>query len=95
MVVRQMKHMQIDYDAVRLYFKQLKSALKNDVGLMQKMISEMTELILFEWSQHKENTANPEMRLMCARGLLMLMCLVEIGDFDWFKISLGIMTALK
>jgi hypothetical protein len=62
---------------------------------MQKVISEMTELILFEWSQHKENTANPEMRLMCARGLLMLMCLAEIGDFDWFKISLGIMTAFK
>jgi len=35
------------------------------------------------------------MRLMCARGLLMLMCLVEIGDFDWFKISLAIMTAFK
>ncbi len=35
------------------------------------------------------------MRLMCARGLLMLMCLVEIGDFDWFKISLEIMNAFK
>jgi hypothetical protein len=60
---------------------------------MQRVISEMTELILFEWSQHKENTENPEMRLMCARGLLMLMCLAEIGDFDWFKISFGIMSA--
>jgi len=42
--------MQIDYEAVRLYFKQLKSALKNEVPMMQKVISEMTELILFEWS---------------------------------------------
>ena len=33
------------------------------------------------------------MRLMCARGLLVLMCLVEIGDFDWFNTSLAIMNA--
>jgi hypothetical protein len=55
----------------------------------------MTELILFEWQQHSDNTANPEMRLMCARGLLMLMCLIEIGDYDWFDISFAIMSAFK
>lgn len=35
------------------------------------------------------------MRLMCARGLLMLMCLIEIGDYDWFEISNSIMTAFN
>ena len=32
---------------------------------------------------------------MCARGLLMLMCLEEIEEFDWLKISLEIMKAFK
>jgi|694.fasta_scaffold98311_3 hypothetical protein len=50
-----MKHMQIDFDAVRLYFKQLKSAVGNDVKKMQGMIQEMTDLIMLLWNENKNN----------------------------------------
>lgn len=29
---------------------------------------------------------------MCARGLLMLMCNHDFGDFDWFSVSHAVMT---
>lgn len=49
---------------------------------------ELTELIMY---QFKEQSDSQEIQLMCARGLLMLMCNPHFGDFDWFKVSLEIM----
>ena len=48
----------------------------------------MTELIMY---QLKENEDSQETQLMCARGLLMLMCNPHFGDFDWFKVSHAVM----
>jgi hypothetical protein len=53
----------------------------------------MTELILHEWSQC-QNSSSPEMRLMCARGILMLLHIEELDEFDWFEESLEIMSGV-
>lgn len=95
LLVRQMRHLQIDFKAVRLYFKLLKSALKGNDETFRSKVMEMVELILFEWSQVKDNAEAPEMRIMCARGILMLLHLEQIGDFDWFGVSYEIMNALQ
>lgn len=95
LIVRQMRHLQIDFKAVRLYFKLLQGALKNDSAQFRAKVQEMLELILFEWQQVKENKDAPEMRIMCARGILMLLHLEQIGDFDWFDVSYEIMSAVQ
>ena len=82
-IVRQMHYLQVDFRAVRQYFKQLKIALKNDAVVFKKAISEMTELILHEWKT-TAGSSSPEMMLMCGRGLLMLLHIEELGEFDWF-----------
>lgn len=92
-IVRQMDHLQIDFQAVRLYFKLLRQAIKDDDQLRDS-ISTMVELVMFEWSSCQNNT-QPEKRLMCARGLLMLLQIECISDFDWLKIAMEIITALN
>lgn len=49
---------------------------------------ELAELIMYQFKEHSDSQ---EIQLMCARGLLMLMCNPHFGDFDWFKVSLEIM----
>lgn len=44
-----------------------------------QQISEMLELIEYELSTDK----GPESKLMCARGLLMLLHIESLSDFDW------------
>jgi hypothetical protein len=34
------------------------------------------------------------MRLMCARGILMMLHIEELGEFDWFEESFQIMSAV-
>lgn len=91
--VRQMQHLQIDFKAVRLYFKLLKASFKHDTDAYKKSVSEMVELILHEWTVHQHGSS-PELKLMCARGLLMLLHIEELGEFDWFSISHEIMVAV-
>jgi len=89
-IVRQMRHLQIDFKAIRLYFKLLKQATKND-AVYRKSITELTELIMHQYSC----SDSPEMRLMCTRGLLMLLHIEEIGEFDWFQVSFEILSSLQ
>ena len=39
-----------------------------------------------EWEQAQFG-ASPEMRLMCARGLLMCLCMEQLGEFHWLEAS--------
>lgn len=59
----------------------------------KQAVSEMTELIMHEWSNCQLGSS-PEMKLMCARGLLMLLHMEELGEFDWFHNSFEIMSAV-
>jgi hypothetical protein len=60
---------------VRLYFKQLLRFSKNQIEFLSK-ISELVELIIHEWEINTEDQAKssyPKIRLMCLRGLMMLL----------------------
>lgn len=50
----------------------------------------MIELIEYEWS-----TNNPDSKLMCVRGLLMLLHIESLSDFDWQHISQDIISLLN
>jgi len=50
-------------------------------------VQELIELIEFEWS-----TDNPDTKLMCARGLFMLLHIESLSDFGWLHISYDIIS---
>lgn len=94
----QLQHFQIDLEAVRAYFKRLRAAYSDDMKVFQGAVNDFVTVLMHEWSElyQQDNSIDNmdqdmpmiefalEHKLMCARGLLMLMNVEELSQFDWF-----------
>lgn len=80
-------HIQIDYQRLKVFFKKVQQQLDEK---FKTYVSDLIELIEYEWS-----TQNPDTKLMCARGLFMLLHIESLSDFAWQNISHDIITLLN
>lgn len=80
-------NIQIDYQRLKVFYKKVQEQLD---GKFKTFVSDLIELIEYEWSTENEDT-----KLMCARGLFMLLHIESLSDFAWQHISHDIISLLN
>ena len=89
--------LEIDFDAVRQYFKLLLGKFEDSKQFFAK-IHELLELITHVWENNfhePEKSSYPKIRTMCIRGLVMLLHLEQINDYDCAKLTYQLLETLN
>ena len=75
-------HMTIDYKAVQLYFKKLREIIKPE-DQFRESVSDLITAIEHTWGLACTGDQNSDHKLMCTRGLLILLHMECLEEFDW------------
>ena len=82
------KKVQIDFMRVKDFLSQMNNAMTGRQFMQQ--VLDLIDLIDFEIQQERSHT-----KIMCVRGLLMLMHLESFSDFEWQHITYDILGKLN
>lgn len=58
-------------------------------------VSEMIELIMYEAYHNAQEPSDADIKVMCARGLFMLLQIEHLSDYAWLKISFEIIQSIN